>query len=308
MTLTHTERRRAGRSPYPRSTDRRVLPLPAVWSAPLQFDNIVFAGGGNRCFWQAGFWSAIAPVLKPSPAGVAAVSAGAAMACALFAGTFEQGFEGYKRAVARNARNVYVKNLLRSQPVFPHGSMYRAAVMGSIDGPALTRLHQGPEIRIVVARPPRWASTRVAMLLGAIGAGVDVWNRHSVQSAAARRMGFAPLCVSVRDCASPDALADLIIASSCVPPLTPLARRDGAPLLDGGLVSNVPTEFSAVKGGLTLVLLTRRFASLPKVAGHTYVQPSRPTPVGTWDYTNQHALQATYELGQRDGAAFCAAL
>ncbi|MCX7240991.1 MAG: patatin-like phospholipase family protein [Burkholderiales bacterium] len=274
----------------------------------LKFDNIVFAGGGNRCFWQAGFWYAVAPVLKLQPRSVAAVSAGAAMACAIFGGTFEHGFSGYKQAVARNARNLYVRNLLKSQPVFPHGAMYRAAILDSIDTLALSRLHQGPEITILAARPPRWASERMAILLGAISASVDAMNRNSVQAAAGRHLGFKPLCVSVRECTSPQELADLILASSCVPPFTPQIRRAGAALLDGGLVSSVPTEFPRATDASTLVLLTRRFSKLPSVPGHTYVQPSAPTPVGTWDYTNHTALQATFDLGQRDGAAFCDSL
>ena len=49
----------------------------------MHFDHITFTGGGNRCFWQAGFWSALSPALKHPPGAVAAVSAGAAMACVL---------------------------------------------------------------------------------------------------------------------------------------------------------------------------------------------------------------------------------
>jgi hypothetical protein len=54
----------------------------------------------------------------------------------------------------------------KARPVFPHGAMYRSAILGNINAQALARLHQGPDITIVVARPPRWASRRLAMLLG----------------------------------------------------------------------------------------------------------------------------------------------
>lgn len=107
--------------------------------------------------------------------------------------------------------------------------------------------------------------------------------------------------------ATPQALADLIIASSCIPPLTPQARRNGVDLFDGGLVTNVPSDGEPPAGTQTLVLLTRQYAHLPTVTGHTYVQPSQPIPVGAWDYTNEAALQATYDLGRRDGETFCRA-
>lgn len=92
-----------------------------------------------------------------------------------------------------------------------------------------------------------------------------------------------------------------------MPPLTPQARRDGIALLDGSLVSNVPIEGVAQNAGETLVLLTRPFSKLPSVAGRTYVQPSRPVPVGAWDYTNEAAVQCAFDLGRRDGERFCAA-
>ena len=272
----------------------------------MHFEQVVFTGGGNRCFWQAGFWSVLAPTLSPPPVGVSAVSAGAAMACALFAGTFESGFEDHKRAVQRNPSNLYVRNLLKSTPVFPHGAMYRSAILGSINSAALARLHQGPDITIVVARAPPWASRRLAILLGAVSAGVDACNGHPLYAAAALRLGFRPLHVLVRDCHTPEELADAIVASSCVPPLTPLMQHQGLALLDGGLVGTVPGVPAPQPYWRTLVLLTRPFRQLPDTPGTTYMQPSKPVPVGTWDYTDNAALQATYELGKSDAAEFFA--
>ncbi|MDD2881318.1 MAG: patatin-like phospholipase family protein [Rhodoferax sp.] len=271
----------------------------------MHFDNIVFAGGGNRCFWQAGFWSVAANELDLKPSGVVSVSAGSAMACALFAGTFDHGFAGFKQAIADNQRNLYLANLLHKQPVFPHGKLYRNAILGSIDGQALTRLHHGPEIFVLIACPPQWATGRLAFLLGMVAVGLDACNTKAVHACGGRRVGFKPLYLSVRECATPNELADLIIASSCVPPLTPQAKHNGRAIFDGGLVSNVPTDGVPQKNGQTLVLLTRQFPNLPRVEGRTYVQPSQPIPAGAWDYTNDAALQATFDLGRRDGDRFC---
>ena len=274
----------------------------------MHFDNVVFAGGGNRCFWQAGFWTIAAPRLGLSPSGIVSVSAGSAIACALFAGTFEHGFQGYKQAIAENEHNFYLFNLLRKRPVFPHGNMYRSAILGAIDGRALMRLHRGPEILILVSCPPRWASARIALFLGMLAAGFDACNSNSIQSSMGRRVGFTPMYLSVRDCATPAELADLIIASSCVPPLTPQAKRDGVAIFDGGLVSNVPSDGVLNREGQTLLLLTRQFSKLPSIAGQTYVQPSRPIPVSVWDYTDDAALQATFDLGRRDADMFSSSI
>jgi predicted acylesterase/phospholipase RssA len=274
----------------------------------VNFQNIVFAGGGNRCFWQAGFWSIVAASLNLEPVQVSAVSAGSAIACALFAGTFHRGFHGYLQALTDNSRNLYLRNLVRPQPVFPHGNIYRDAILGSIDDGALKRLHRGPDIRVLIARPPHWASPRMAMLLGMVAVGIEACHKDAVHFSMGSRIGFKPLYLSVRECDTPEALADLIVASSCIPPLTPQARRDGVALLDGGLVSNVPTEGVVQGHGPTLILLTRQFKKLPAIAGRTYVQPSQPIPVGAWDYTNHAAVQSTFDLGRRDGETFCAGL
>jgi predicted acylesterase/phospholipase RssA len=277
-----------------------VLTVPTV-----DFENIVFSGGGNRCFWQAGFWSVAAAQLKLKPKGIVAVSAGSAMACALFSGTFEHGFSHYKQAVTANKRNLYWHHLLQNRPLFPHGLIYRQAILNSIDDAALKRLHQGPEIRILMARAPRWASRRVAMVLGALASGIDSMGVVEVHPTCGVLMGFRPLHLSVRDCATPNDLANLIVASSCIPPLTPQARSEGMAVFDGGVVSNVPADWVHHQAGKTLVLLTRQFDSLPYIAGRTYVQPSEPIPVGAWDYTNGAAVQSTFDLGRRDGEAFC---
>jgi predicted acylesterase/phospholipase RssA len=273
----------------------------------VHFDNIVFSGGGNRCFWQAGFWSAAADILDLKPSRVVSVSAGSAMACALFSGTFAHGFSGFKQAIAENKHNICLSNLLHKRPVFPHGGLYRSAILGSIDARALTKLHQGPEIFALAANPPRWASERMALLLGAVAVGLDALNSQALRPSAGCRVGFKPLYLSVQDCSTPAELADLIIASSCVPPFIPQARRNGRSVFDGGLVNNVPTDSIVQEDEQTLVLLTRQFSELPSIAGNTYVQPSQPIPVGVWDYTNDAALQATFDLGQRDAEYFCAA-
>ena len=277
-------------------------------TAPANYEGVVFAGGGNRCFWQAGFWSVAAEALRLKPSRVAAVSAGSAMACALFSGTFDRGFAGFKRAIAENDSNFHLGNVLHKRPVFPHGRMYRDAILSCINEGALLRLHKGPDIRLLVEYPPYWASPRIALLLGMIATGVDAWRKDCLDYSLGHRIGFRPVFISVRECDTPETLADLIIASSCTPPLTPQVRRNGIALLDGGLVSNVPTDGLAAALGKSLILLTRQCAKLPVIPGRTYVQPSQPIPVAAWDYTNDAAVQSTFDLGRRDGEKFCSLL
>ena len=271
---------------------------------PPAFGSVVFAGGGNRCLWQAGFWAAAAPRLRLAPRRVAATSAGAAIACVLLAGRIEAGLAHFKAATAANRRNAYPGNALRGLPVFPHAGMYRRALLELIDAPALARLHRGPEIVVPVTRAPGWLGPRGAFAVAGLADALEHFLAPRVHPRLARRIGFTAEYASVRDCATPEALADLVLASSCTPPFTPLLAHAGRPALDGGIADNVPVE--AAGAGPTLVLLTRRFRKLPAHPARTYVQPSRPVPVASWDYTDPDGLQAAFDLGLRDGAAFAA--
>jgi predicted acylesterase/phospholipase RssA len=272
---------------------------------PEAFDAVVFAGGGCRCFWQAGFWKVVAPALELAPLTVSAASAGSAFACAALGGVLDAVVEDFKKRSERNPRNVYPRNVLRRDPVFPHEGIYRATILAHIDDAALARIHQGPDVRIFLARPPRWLGARSGLMVGMTAYQLDRMARGQVHPVWARRMGFRGEAVSARSCRTGHELADLILQSSCTPPLTPLYRRDGRVVLDGGVVDNVPVE-AVGDARNALVLLSRHYeaASLPRVPGRTYVQPSRPVPIEKWDYTSPDLVQQTWDLGRRDGEAF----
>lgn len=93
------------------------------------FDQIVFAGGGNRCWWQAGFWDVAQPALALKPRVIAGISAGAATACMLYTRDSAWVMRYYEEALRHNRKNVYWENLLGSEPVFPHYRIYRQALL-----------------------------------------------------------------------------------------------------------------------------------------------------------------------------------
>jgi hypothetical protein len=264
----------------------------------------VFAGGGNRCFWQAGFWSEAAPRLGLAPQRVAATSAGAAIACVLFAGRVREGLAYFKSVISANPRNVYPGNVFHGRPVFPHAAIYRRALLAIIDAAALERLRARPEILVPVTRAPRWLGRRTAFAVAGLADALEHVARPAVHPRLARRLGFTAEYVPVGACATPDALADLVLASSCTPPFTPALTHGGRPALDGGIADNVPAAAVEMEDGPTLVLLTRKFARLPVYPGRVYVQPSTVIPVSAWDYTNPAAIQAAFDLGHRDGAVY----
>ena len=272
------------------------------------FESVVLAGGGSRCFWHAGFWREVQGPLALAPRQIAAVSAAGAIACAITAGIGEEALRLFQTATRANPRNCYPRNFLGKDPVFPHARMYRKAVLDLFDAATLARVHAGPDIRVLLGRMPRWLGPRSGFLTASAAYNFDKHVRRVVHPTTPRAIGYRPEVVSVRECSTPETLADLILASSCSPPMTSSLKWKGRYVLDGGVVDNVPVCALDGAPGATLVMLTRRYPALPDIPGRTYVQPSAKIPVGSWDYTSPEGIQAAYDLGRRDGEAFLEAL
>lgn len=278
---------------------------PAETVTPGPFDGVVFSGGGCRCFWQAGFWTEAAPALGLRPAVIGAVSAGSAMACALMAGRMDEALEVFKDAARRNHANSYPRNYWRGLPVFPQEQLYRQTIRAATDAEALARLHAGPEIRVLLGRPPQWAGRYGTLALGTVAMYSKRWLERDLHGPWGLRAGFRAESVSVRDCTSASELEDLILQSSCIPPAIPLYWRDGRPVVDGGVVDGVPVEVVPEARSLLVLLSSHRPQErIPRVAGRTYVAPSQEVPIDKWDYTSPERVQATFDLGRRDGERF----
>ena len=263
----------------------------------------MFAGGGCRCFWQAGFWSVAAEPMGWRPRVIAGVSAGSAFACAAVGGVIERVLEDFRRRTAANPRNFYPGNLMRREPAFPHNEMYRGCIIETMNDDVLERVRSGPEIRVLLARLPRRLGRAPALLVGFLAYELDRRIRDDVHPRIPRRLGFKPEVVRAATCSTSEELADLILQSSCMPPLTPLYRRGGEVVVDGGIVDSAPVEL--INDCETqLVLLSKRHPTLPEVPGREYVQPSEPIPVQMWDYASPDLITQTYDMGRRDGEAY----
>jgi predicted acylesterase/phospholipase RssA len=273
------------------------------------FDAIAFAGGGNRCYWQGGFYEAVADRLAFPPKLAVAVSAGAFACIYSVLGSGAHVRELVLAACGPHQRNFDFRAWRSGGPLCPVGPMYRALLDELIDDAAFGLLRQRTDLHIAVARLP----FGLPPLLGAaIGIGCYQLEKHlfhPVHPRLGRMLGFRAEFIRVRDLATARELRDAILASGCVPPFMPRVVVGGNPGFDGGLVDNVPVgplEPIEAAGGRTLVLLTRTYRHVPKVPGRTYLQPSRPIGAKQFDITNPAAIRAAYELGLQDGKAFIA--
>jgi predicted acylesterase/phospholipase RssA len=271
------------------------------------YASAVFAGGGCRCFWQLGFWSVAAPALGLAPQRVAGVSAGAAFGAAALLGLTEPILEDFKDRVARNPSNFRRRReRAAGEPAFPHADIYGGILRDHIDQAGLEHLQTEAELLVLLARPHPWLGARRGLALAVFATFLNQWERL-VHARWGTRLGFEAELVSSKSCGNPEELIDLIMHSSCVPPIMPYYRRAGRPVLDGGVIDNAPADLLASEGH-TLVLLSFPHGETNRVRGpgRTYVQPSGPIPISQWDYTNPYLVQQTYDIGRRDGEAFVA--
>lgn len=271
----------------------------------MTFDNIVFAGGGNRCFWQAGFWQALNNEIPQSPTCIASVSAGSAISCALFSGCFDQVYETTLKVMTDNKKNRYWKNLFKKGlPIHPHNALYRYIIANSINDDGLQVLKQGPENRILVAHIPTWLGPKSATLVGLTAYQLEKRLFHPVHPKFGSALGFTSEFRTVQSCQGVSELSDLILSSSCTPPFTPLMYQSGKAVLDGGMIDNIPFHGVSGNTGKTLILCSRPYKKFPQHDNTTYVAPSVPVPVKAWDYTNPGLVKSTFLQGKHDAELF----
>ena len=267
------------------------------------FDAIVFAGGGNRCYWQGGFYEAAADRLG-APSLAVGVSAGAFACIYSLLGIGPKVRERVLAACGPHLQNIDLAGWRAGGRLYPVGTMYRALLDAVIDDAALARLQDLIDLRIAISRLPRGLSATVGAAIGIGAYQLEKRLLHPVHPRFGRTLGFRSEFVRVRALESASELCTLLIASASVPPFMPIVEIGGRPALDGGLVDNVPVEPIEAAGGRTLVLLTRRYDHLPSAPGRTYVQPSQPIRAKQFDVTNPDGIRTAYELGLADGRAF----
>jgi len=280
----------------------------------MHIGQVVLAGGGNRCWWQIGFWHRLNEITPISTNRIYAISAGSATACLLFTRPGREGAEhalGYYRQTLEGVnRNVYWENLFSKESIFPHHSIYRGALMHMLV-PGFEHLKSAPEIHIGLAITPPYLNAHFAVLTGLLAYNLEKHLFKSLHPRFGRALGFTRRFVRAQDCKTPDDLAELILQSSCTPPFTPAMVRDGQAVLDGGLVDNVPIDGltfdeKLVGNNKVIVLLTRRYP-LPDIfirkiknLNVLYIQPKTKVPISSWDYANYHLMPITYQQGLND--------
>lgn len=276
---------------------------------PEQFDNVVFAGGGSRCFWQLGFWDGAVRAglrLDRSVRYAASTSAGCAICTAALLDRGPEALDLFMEMTDRNPANVHWQNLRarNGAALLPHMAMYREALTRFLQPSDLAALADR-QLEFLMAIPPVYLPGGLGPLLAFPLYGLEKHLTGAVHPRWTRSLGFQPLVRGNRDVASVEELIEIILAASCVPPVLPSPGYRGRRVLDGGLIDNVPVDLTRGKTGKTLVLLSKRYRDeLPQVPDRVYVQPARPIAIDKFDYASPDKLLQAYRQGEEDAQAF----
>jgi predicted acylesterase/phospholipase RssA len=275
------------------------------------FAGLAYAGGGNRCYWQGGFYETVAPEIGLKPRRIVGASAGAGAMLYNALGVGPTVREMLREACTGRTSEVDWAAFRRGGRLFPVAEMYRGMLASLFTPERLAALKAQADFLIAISRPPRFWPLPVITTIGIGAYQLEKRFRRPVHPTVGRKLGFRPDLIRIADCADPEQLVDALMASAAVPPFMPAGNIGARAALDGGLVDSAPAwalaEMEAA-GEQTLVLLTRPFAQVPDVANRTYVRPSQVIPVSQFTIRNWEGIRFAYELGVKDGEAFLRAM
>lgn len=274
------------------------------------YDHIVFAGGGNRCWWQAGLIELLSQHSCWQARRLIGASAGAGIATAFATGRLQ---DALKAAVARFAatpRNIEWGELLKGKRPFMLPRIYPDWIASFLDATDLQRLKASSvRVEVVITRPipflPLTLSTALAL---ALYSTEKFWLKK-FHARLPHHLGFRAEYIDLA--ASPDMQKahTALLASAGAVPITPVHRVHGRPALDGGFYDSVPLPIDPAADAGTLVLLTRHRPDLPQIFTHqhrVYLQPTRAVAAINMDCTSPDKVQLTYEQGRQEAAALLA--
>ncbi len=263
------------------------------------FEQVVFSGGGIRCFWHGGFLSKVGSFEDMHPERISGVSGGALSAAAWIGGR-----ERDLKMLMEEAFRLTDSNVSRGRSNFtPHQEVYRAVVETTLDREAITRVAEGPSYQIYLSCPPDRLPAGLAAVFFGIAYKLDQAVRGTPHLRWPGALDLSSLCVDAREAARQGRLVDLICAAATIPPVFDIPCWDGHDVLDGGMHNKAPLP--EPDEDRTLILTTSRYRNLPGGGERlTYVQPSREVAADKIDFSDPGKVDDTWQQGEEDGTAW----
>ncbi len=271
----------------------------------LAFAQLVFSGGGTRCFWHGGFLEVVAPAIEMAPERIVGVSGGALSAASFITGRAHELKRVMIERFERVDSNVDLHAIVEGDSITPHQRIYREIVAALLDDDeARRRIAEGPAFQVQIGHPPSEAAPRASTIPLFTLYEAEKRLRGTPHLRWCQRAGLRAQLIDARQAARDGRLCELICAAAVIPPVFKIAVWDGQQVIDSGMADKAPMP--EPNRGRTLILLTDEFPNTPSDPDRVYVAPSRETPADKIDFTDADKLRRTWELGRRDGEQFLA--
>ena len=266
----------------------------------MHFDQLVFSGGGTRCFWHGGFMKVAEPHLDLRPKRISSVSGGALSSATWIADREETLKRVMGEAFDRNESNVD----LSSDNATPHQEIYRQVVSDTLDDEAIEAVSDGPAFQVALGRPPSYLPARVGAALAISLYELDQNVRSTPHMRLSKAAGIEMDLIDARQAARAGKLVDLICAAATIPPVFDIPVWEDRQVIDAGTVDKAPLPDP--DEGPTLVLLTRKYRNLPQSERRLYIEPSEPVEADKIDFTDRSKIESTWKQGEEDAEAWLA--
>jgi len=272
-----------------------------------RIETLVFAGGGNRCWWQAGVVSHLLDQGWKLPPIFIGTSAGAGIATSLITCSARDALASCKHLYKHNKQLFDWTSLARLKLKFAHQHIYPTWIESFASDHHFERLKtSGSELIVSVTRPAKALGLAGSLIVGSVAYLLDKKMAHNIHPRLPLRLGLKQEFLNLAKLPDGQSARALLQAAAAAAPFMPAINVNGKWGFDGGYTDNAPipiqTEAEKTK---TLVLLTRYYPDLPpifKLTGRTYWQPSQKIPVSTWDCREETTVDEAFRLGLNDGS------
>lgn len=272
-----------------------------------QVETLAFAGGGNRCWWQAGALTHLLERGWRLPPQLVGTSAGAAVAASCLTTGPKAALEACLSLYAGNSRIFDWSGLAHLKLRFAHEQIYPAWISAIVNAGNFEALCcSTTKLRVAFTRPARALGLAGSIAAGTLAYIIDKYLWNSIHPRLPRGLGLRQDFLDLHQCQTIEDAQALLVGAAAAPPFMAPRPVGGAAAFDGGYTDNAPIHSqTASEKSRTLVLLTRHYAKLPSLfrwRERIYWQPSQRIPVSTWDCTARTTVREAFAFGAHDAA------
>ena len=271
------------------------------------FSHVALAGGGNRCWWQAGFLDVFLSQVATKPKQLIGASAGAAIATAVVTDRVRQSLEAAAQKFEETTRNFEWRLLARGERPFAMPRIYPEWIKSFLSASDWPLFKSNPiKVDVVITRPLPGLPVSLSTLLALGLYTTEKFWLKNFHPRLPHWMGLRAEHLDLSGAKDLETAHAYLLATAAAVPITPVHRVHDRPALDGGFYDSVPLPKDRQHDEHTLVLLTRHQASKPHVfelGRRIYVQPSATVAAKNFDCTDGVSIRSTYLQGKQDAQA-----